>query len=72
VKTAVEVAEGRLLASDEAPEVLEGDWPHRKVALIELADRAEALRWATSPQSTGRSRPVAGVDRPRSRPPSEA
>jgi len=42
--------EGRLLAADEAPEVLEGQWPHQKVVLIEFKDAAEAKRWATSPE----------------------
>jgi uncharacterized protein (DUF1330 family) len=41
---------GRLLASDESPDVLEGEWPHQKVVLIEFADAAEAERWAASPQ----------------------
>ena len=42
--------EGRLLASDESPDLLEGDWPHQKVVLIEFKDAAEAERWATSPR----------------------
>jgi len=42
--------EGRLLASDESPELLEGDWPHKKVVLIEFKDREEAFRWASSPE----------------------
>lgn len=42
--------EGRLLASDESPEVLEGDWPHHKVVLIEFKDKDEASRWAASPE----------------------
>jgi uncharacterized protein (DUF1330 family) len=42
--------EGRLLAADESPEVLEGEWGHRKVVLIEFKDRAEAERWASSPE----------------------
>ena len=41
---------GRLLATDESPEVLEGDWPHQKIVLIEFKDRDEALRWAASPE----------------------
>jgi uncharacterized protein (DUF1330 family) len=41
---------GRLLAADEAPRVLEGDWQHEKVVLIEFEDAAEAERWATSPR----------------------
>ncbi|MCG8591170.1 MAG: DUF1330 domain-containing protein [Proteobacteria bacterium] len=42
--------EGRVLAADEAPDVVEGDWPHQKVVLIEFADRDEAVRWASSPE----------------------
>src|SRR5262245_7879267 len=42
--------EGRLLAADESPELLEGDWTHEKVVLIEFKDRDEALRWMTSPE----------------------
>jgi uncharacterized protein (DUF1330 family) len=41
---------GRPLAADESPEVLEGDWPHQKLVLIEFKDQAEAMRWATSPE----------------------
>jgi uncharacterized protein (DUF1330 family) len=41
---------GRLLAADERPEVVEGDWGHRKVVLIEFADRESADRWSTSPE----------------------
>jgi uncharacterized protein (DUF1330 family) len=39
---------GRLLAADESPDVLEGEWPHRKVVLIEFEDQNEAARWAGS------------------------
>ncbi len=42
--------EGRLLASDESPKVLEGSWPHKKVVLIEFKDEDEASRWASSPE----------------------
>jgi uncharacterized protein (DUF1330 family) len=42
--------DGRLLAADESPRVLEGDWPHEKVVLIEFKDAAEAERWAASPR----------------------
>ena len=34
--------------ADPRPQVLEGDWPHEKVVLIEFADQAEAHRWARS------------------------
>jgi uncharacterized protein (DUF1330 family) len=42
--------EGRLLAADESPQVVEGDWPHQKIVLIEFKDTEEALRWASSPE----------------------
>lgn len=42
--------EGRLLAADEAPKTLEGDWPHQKVVLIEFKDSDEARRWLASPE----------------------
>ena len=42
--------EGRLLAADESPEVMEGKWPHQKLVLIEFKDRDEAARWASSPE----------------------
>ena len=40
---------GRLLA-DESPVLLEGEWPHQKVVLIEFEDADEARRWASSPE----------------------
>jgi uncharacterized protein (DUF1330 family) len=42
--------EGRLLAADESPVVLEGEWSHQKVILIAFPDRAEFERWAFSPE----------------------
>ncbi len=44
---------GALLASDEAPRVLEGQWWDRnKVVLMEFADAAAFRTWATSPEYT--------------------
>jgi uncharacterized protein (DUF1330 family) len=40
---------GRLLAADEAPEVMEGAWPPDKLVLVAFPDRAMALSWAASP-----------------------
>lgn len=40
---------GRLLAADEAPAVLEGDWPRDKLVLIAFPDTAAARAWAASP-----------------------
>jgi uncharacterized protein (DUF1330 family) len=44
---------GVLLAADEAPRVLEGQWWDRnKVVLMEFADAAAFRAWATSPEYT--------------------
>ena len=44
---------GVLLAADEAPRVLEGQWWDRnKVVLMEFADTAAFRAWATSPEYT--------------------
>ena len=40
---------GRMLAADEAPEVLEGD-DRRKVVLLAFDTREAALTWAESPE----------------------
>ena len=40
---------GRLLAADEAPQVLEGDWDREKLVLIAFPDAAAAKAWAASP-----------------------
>jgi uncharacterized protein (DUF1330 family) len=39
---------GRLLAVDEAPEVLEGAWSCTRTVLIEFPNREDALAWAGS------------------------
>jgi len=39
---------GRLLAVDEAPEVLEGTWNCTRTVLIEFPTREDALAWAGS------------------------
>lgn len=41
---------GRLLAADESPEVLEGTWHHDKVVLIAFPTRSDLERWALSPE----------------------
>lgn len=42
---------GRLLAADEAPRVIEGEWRDRnKVVLIAFEDNAAFAAWATSPE----------------------
>ena len=40
--------EGRLLAVDEDPEVLEGAWNCTRTVLIEFPTREDALAWAGS------------------------
>jgi uncharacterized protein (DUF1330 family) len=39
---------GRLLAADEKPLVVEGEWSGDKVVMIEFPDRESYERWATS------------------------
>jgi uncharacterized protein (DUF1330 family) len=39
---------GRVLAVDEAPSVIEGDWPYTRTVLLEFPDRAELDRWYRS------------------------
>ena len=41
--------EGRLLASDEAPRVIEGKWDREKVVLLSFPDEAAYRAWAESP-----------------------
>jgi uncharacterized protein (DUF1330 family) len=44
---------GHLLAADETPRVLEGQWWDRnKVVLMEFEDAAAFRAWATSPEYT--------------------
>lgn len=44
---------GTLLAADESPRVLEGQWWDRnKVVLMRFADRDAFVAWATSPEYT--------------------
>ncbi len=54
---------GKLLAADEAPRVLEGQWDRDKVVLMSFPDEASMLAWATSPayQEISRDR-KAGAD----------
>jgi uncharacterized protein (DUF1330 family) len=40
---------GRLLVSDEAPRVLEGNWEREKVVLISFPDEDAYREWADSP-----------------------
>nr|BFE81933.1 hypothetical protein GCM10020093_045340 [Planobispora longispora] len=40
---------GRLLAAQENPEVVEGEWPHEKIILLSFEDRRAFEVWAGSP-----------------------
>lgn len=41
---------GIILAADEQPAVLEGQWPMRRTVLIRFPDADEARRWYESPE----------------------
>ncbi|BBU23584.1 DUF1330 domain-containing protein [Mycobacterium xenopi] len=41
---------GTLLAADEAPQVVEGQWDREKVVLMSFPDEAAFWSWAESPE----------------------
>jgi len=41
---------GRLLVSEEQPEVMEGDWDGRKLVVMSFENREAARAWASSPE----------------------
>ena len=41
---------GELLAVDESPRVVEGEWPCTRTVLIRFPDEDEVTRWYTSPE----------------------
>ena len=41
---------GTLLAADESPEVIEGEWDREKLVLMSFPDEASLRRWAQSPE----------------------
>ena len=41
---------GEVLVVEEAPQVLEGEWPFTRTAVIRFDDEAEAKRWYDSPE----------------------
>lgn len=41
--------DGKLLAADFNPQVVEGDWQHEKVVLMEFPDENSFQEWASSP-----------------------
>jgi uncharacterized protein (DUF1330 family) len=47
---------GKLLAADEAPQVVEGTWDHGKIVIIAFPDEETLRRWATSPEYQAISR----------------
>ncbi len=42
--------QGKVLAVDESPMRLEGEWPYTRCVIIRFPNRAEALRWYRSPE----------------------
>jgi len=40
----------KLLAADESPQVLEGEWPRDKVVMMAFPDEAEANRFRDDPE----------------------
>ena len=44
---------GEVLAVDEAPAVLEGEWPYTRVIAICFRDKEAARRWYDSPEYRG-------------------
>jgi uncharacterized protein (DUF1330 family) len=42
--------DGRVVAADDAPAVIEGEYHFGRFAMIEFRDRAEADRWYHSPE----------------------
>ena len=51
-----------MVAADEAPKTLEGDWPVNKVVILSFPDEAEALRFSRSPdyQAIAKDRKAGG------------
>lgn len=41
---------GRLLAADENPQIIEGEWNSEKVVLMEFPDEQAFREWAFSPE----------------------
>jgi len=42
---------GRLLAADEHPQVIEGQWDREKVVLLEFPDEPAFREWVESPEN---------------------
>jgi uncharacterized protein (DUF1330 family) len=41
---------GEVLAADDAPEALEGEWPAARTVIIRFPSEEELLRWYRSPE----------------------
>jgi uncharacterized protein (DUF1330 family) len=41
---------GRVLAADERPKIVEGEWDREKVVLLEFPDETAFREWAESPE----------------------
>ena len=41
---------GEVIAVDEEPTLLEGEWRHTRMVMIRFAGKEEALRWYDSPE----------------------
>jgi uncharacterized protein (DUF1330 family) len=41
---------GIIIATDNDPAVLEGEWPYKRTVLIRFPDAGEARRWYESPE----------------------
>lgn len=41
---------GSILAVEESPQVLEGEWPYTRTVLMRFPDEASARNWYESPQ----------------------
>jgi uncharacterized protein (DUF1330 family) len=42
--------QGRVLAADESPKIVEGNWDHEKVVLLSFPDETAFREWAESPE----------------------
>jgi uncharacterized protein (DUF1330 family) len=42
--------QGRVLAADESPQVIEGEWERDKVVVLSFPDEASFREWADSPE----------------------
>ena len=42
--------QGHVLAADESPQVIEGDWKRNKVVLLSFPDEKAFREWAESPE----------------------